>query len=124
MGKTADYDTVLKMASVRSLEQRRFEQSLIMFFKCSRLQGPTYISDFFKIRTSRYNLRNTGLNLEQVWYNTLYLHNSYSYIISHIWNELPNYIKNSDSLSEFCSLISNIDFTDRLNLGCHCARCI
>ena len=47
MGKTADYDTVLKMASVRSLEQRRFEQSLIMFFKCSRLQGPTYISDFF-----------------------------------------------------------------------------
>ena len=110
MGKTADYDTVLKMASVRSLEQRRFEQSLIMFFKCSRLQGPTYISDFFKIRTSRYNLRNiyTGLNLELARYNTLYLYNSYSYIISHIWNELPNYIKNSDSLSKFCSLISNI----------------
>ena len=112
MGKTADYDTVLKMELVRSLEQRRFEQSLIMFFECSRLQGPTYISDFFKIRISRYNLRNTSLNLEQARYNTLYLHNSYSYIISHIWNELPKYIKNSDSLSEFCSLISNIDFTD------------
>ena len=73
MGNTADYDTtVLKMASVRSLKQRRFEQSLIMFFKCSRLQGPTYISDFFRIRTSRYNLRNTGLNLEQARYNTFY----------------------------------------------------
>ena len=33
MGNTADYDTVLKMASVRSLQQRRYEQSLIMFFK-------------------------------------------------------------------------------------------
>ena len=117
MGKTADYDTVLKMASVRSLQQRRFEQSLIMFFKCSRLQGPSYISDFFKIRTSRYNLRNTGLNLEQARYNTLYLHNSYSYIISHTWNELPNHIKNSDSLSEFCSLISNIDFTDNQSIN-------
>ena len=96
-----------------------------MFFKCSRHQGPTYISDIFKTRTSCYNLRNTGMNLEQARYNTLYLHNSYSYIISHIWNELPNnYIKNLESLSEFCSLITNIDLTDRSNLGCYCARCI
>lgn len=123
MGSTSDYDTVLKMASVQSLEQRRFEQSLIMFFKCSRLHGPQYISNFFKVRTSRYNLRNTGLNVEQASYNTLYLHNSYSYIISHIWNELPNDIKNSDLLSEFRILISKIDFTDKLNLGCRCARC-
>ena len=90
MGNTSDYETVFNMASMRSMEQRRFEQSLIMFFKCARLHGPQYISNFLKLRSSRYNLRNTGLNFEQASYNTLYLHNSYSYIISHIWNELPN----------------------------------
>ena len=39
IGKTADYDTVLKMASVRSIERRQFEQSQTKFLKCARLQG-------------------------------------------------------------------------------------
>jgi hypothetical protein len=47
IGNTSDYETVLNMASMCSLEQRRFEQSLIMFFKCTRLHGPQYISIFF-----------------------------------------------------------------------------
>ena len=112
MGKTADYETVLNMVSVRSLHQRRVEQSL-MFFKCSRLHGRQYVSDFFKMRKSDYSFRNSGLNLEQTRYSTLYLHDSHSYINSHIWNELPQYIKNADTISEFRILFSSIDFVDK-----------
>ena len=52
----------------------------------------------FKVRSSHYNLRNSGQNFEQARYNTLYLHNSFTYIVSHIWNELPSHIKNSESI--------------------------
>ena len=54
MGKAVDYDTVLKMASLRSLEQRRFERSLIMF---TFFKDPHLFQTFLK-----YGLR--VINLE------------------------------------------------------------
>ena len=38
--------------------------------------GPSYISDFFKVRASHYNLRGGGCNLVQPSYNNQYVHNS------------------------------------------------
>ena len=77
----------------------------------------------FNVTSSHYNLRNSGQNFEQACYNNLYLHNSFSYIISHIWNELPSHIKNSESLATFRNSITNLDFTNKINLGCMCMRC-
>ena len=74
----------------------------------------------FKVRSSHYNLRNSGQNFEQAGYNTLYLQNSFTYIVSHTWNELLSHIKKS--LSTFRNSITNLDFTNKRNLGCKCMQ--
>ena len=45
----ATYDFCLAMADMDKLEQTRTLQSLILFFKCFKLDGPNYISKFFTL---------------------------------------------------------------------------
>jgi hypothetical protein len=119
MGNTAVYETVLNMAYVTVY----FGTKAIWTVTCFGMELNNF--KLFKVRNTRAIILETAV----VWtlilkYDTLFRHDSYSYIISHIWNELPSDIKNSKSLTEFCTLISKIDVTDRSNLGCKCARCI
>ena len=48
---------------MNSLEFRRYEQSLLLLYKCIKGNRPSYISDFFKFRVSHSNLRGGGCNL-------------------------------------------------------------
>ena len=50
------YDHVLGLSSMSSIEHRRYEQSLMLFYKCVK----------------QYNLRNSGLNVEQPSYSGLF----------------------------------------------------
>ena len=51
VGKDVDYNSILSIAGMNSLEFRRHEQSLLLLYKCIKGNGPSYISDFFKFRT-------------------------------------------------------------------------
>ena len=101
LGNAATYDFCLAMADMDKLEQRRTLQSLILFFKCFKLDGPNYISQFFTPRLTKYNLRDSDLNVVQPPYNSLVMHNSYLYMITHIWNQLPTVTKSSSTLAQF-----------------------
>ena len=63
IGKSNNYESVLRMADMRTLEHRRIEQSLIIFFKCFKENGPSYIANLFKPRITPYNLRNSRDNV-------------------------------------------------------------
>lgn len=65
LGRNVRYETVLNLATMRSLEHRRVEQSLIIFYTCFKQNGPTYISNFFKLRNTPYALRGSGHNVVQ-----------------------------------------------------------
>ena len=52
-------------------------------------------------------------------YNSLVMHNSYIYMIAHIWNQLPTVTRSSSTLAQFRARLNNVDFT-----GCHCMNCI
>ena len=119
LGNSATYDFCLAMADMDKLEQRRTLQSLILFFKCFKLDGPNYISKFFTPRLTKYNLRDSGLNVVQPPYNSLVMHNSYLYMIAHIWNQLPTVTKSSSTLAQFRARLNNVNFT-----GCQCMNCI
>ena len=95
LSNSASYDLCLAMAAMDTLEQRRIVQSLILCFKCFRLDGPNYISQFFTPRLTNYNLRGRGSNVVQPPSNSLVMHNSFLYIIAHLWNQLPAYAKSS-----------------------------
>ena len=72
---------------------------LFYFFKCFKLDGPNYISQFFTPRLTKYNLRGSGLNVEQPPCNSLVMHNSYFSMIAHMWNQLPAVTKSSTTLA-------------------------
>ena len=61
--------------------------------KCLKENGPGYVANLFKPRVTPYNLRSNGLNVVQTSYNSRFLHGSYAYMISHIWNQLPSAVK-------------------------------
>ena len=75
--------------------------------------------NLFTPRLTKFNLRNSGLNVVQPPYNSLIMHNSYLYIIAHVWNQLPTVTKSSSTLGQFRARLNNVDFT-----GCRCMNCI
>ena len=105
------YDFCLAMADMDKLEQRRTLQSLILFFKCFKQDGPYYISKFFTPRLTKYNLGDSGLNVVQPPYNSLVMHNFFLYMIAHIWNQLPTVTKSSTTLAQFRARLNNVNFT-------------
>ena len=53
MGKNSDYESLLKIVDVNSLERRRIEQSLIIFLKCFKKNGQCcicYRSNFSQVK--------------------------------------------------------------------------
>ena len=111
--------SIVLMLGMRTLEHRRIEQSLIIFFKCFKENGPRYITNLFKPRVTPYNLRSSGLNVEQRPYNSRFFHGSYSYIISRIWNQLPPAAKNAANVPAFINHINTTNFG-----GCQCSSCL
>ena len=49
-GNSLDYDSILSIGNMQSLEHRRYYQSLVLLFKCIKGNGPDYY--FWFIRTS------------------------------------------------------------------------
>lgn len=60
--------------------------------------GPTYINELFKLKLVRYNLRGSGTNLEQSRFNLEWLHKSFLYKASTLWNKLPVEIRQSNDI--------------------------
>ena len=118
LDNNVSYESVLNLASMRSLEHRRLEQLLLIFFKSFKQNGLTYISNFFKPCITPYALRGSGHNVVQDSYNSRYLRNSYMYTISRIWNQLALAAKSTTSLSEFRNYINLSDLH-----GCQCNTC-
>ena len=81
MGKSTDYESILMMANMNTLEHRRIEHNFMIFFKCSKENGPGYVANLFKPRVTPYNLRSNGLNVVQTSYNSRFLHGSYTIMI-------------------------------------------
>ena len=107
------------MVGVKTLEHRQIEQSLLIFFKCFKENGPCYVANLFKPRVTPYNLRSSELNVEQNSYNSRFLRGLYSYIISHIWNQLLSVPKSAANVSSFHRHLNNLNF-----VGCQCNNCL
>ena len=117
-GNSLDYDSILSAVNMQSLEHRRYYQPLVL-----PGNGPDYISDLFEPRILRYNLRNSDHNLTQPSYNNRYYHHSFTYKASHMWTQLPSYIKRSTELSEYRKHLRSFNLTI-LRASCKCNFCI
>ena len=100
LGNNLDYETILSLSDMQSLEHRRYYSPLVLLYKCRNSNGPQHIKNVFQARYTKYNLRSRGINLEQPGYNNKFFHNSFTCIVSRLWNKLPAHIKTSSRFSD------------------------
>ena len=103
------YDTLLRLADIKSLEQSREFQSLVLLYKCLYNQGAPYISEFFNFKNVPYNLRGLSTRLELPSFNMEWMHRSFAFLACKLWNALPPTIRESMDIKSFKrSLKANI----------------
>lgn len=99
--KSVSYDDLLKIVNIKSLEQRRQFQSLVMLYKCLYSHGAPYISKFFNRKNVKYNLRGLSTRLELPSFNLEYMHRSFTFLVSKLWNALPPTVRESKDTASF-----------------------
>ena len=91
--KTSSYETLLRMAKLPSLYNRRLQDIAIYMYKVkNRLAAPKSLMDIFNLKQSTYALRNSDFNLPR--FNTIrYGKHSLRYFGPMLWTKLSDSIK-------------------------------
>ena len=101
---TSTYDSILSKANKPSMEKKPYQTLAFEIFKTLNDLNPTYIQDFFYLRSSSARRPN---NIAVVRTNTnTYGEKSLRPLGHKIWNSLPEHIKAETSLVHFRSLIN------------------
>ena len=95
--------TLSKEIGWESLEKRRTNHKLTLFYKMTNNLAPLYLSSLVPSTVSnisRYNLRNSN-NLQTIDARTTLYFNSFLPSTVRAWNEVPEEVKLSDSVNAF-----------------------
>ena len=76
-------------------------QSLDILYKCLRAQGLEYLSEFFNVLNVTYNLMGSSTRLVSPSFNLHYMHKSWSYLTTKLWNGLPTRVRECSDLAAF-----------------------
>ena len=105
------YDTssslLLNKLKWEKLSKRRQTQKALIMFKTIHKLAPKYLHQLFTPRRSEYNLRNLEGKLALPKPHTNYLKRSFSYSGALLWNNLPQEMRDTDSIGLFKRRISN-----------------
>ena len=104
--RTKKYDhikPVLKQLHWLPVNQRINYKILLLTYKALNGQAPSYITELLEPYTPARNLRSSSKNLLKIPLVKLvsYGHRCFSFAAPTLWNSLPDYIKQSSSLSSF-----------------------
>ena len=99
--KSVSYDYPLKIVNIKSLDQCRQLQSLVMLYKSLYSHGAPYISKFFNLKNVKYNLRGLSTRLELSPFNLQYVHRAFTLLVSKLWNVLPPTVRESKDTVSF-----------------------
>ena len=68
------------------------------------------LKNLFKLKLVKYNLRGIGTRLEQPTFKLEWLHRSFPYVTSTLWNNLPVQIKESKNIKYFKDAVNKHTF--------------
>ena len=92
---------------------RRKKQKALIMYKTIHDLAPEYLQRLFSQRDAEYNLRNLEGKLTLPKPNTNYLKRSFCYSGACLWNNLPQYLRNADSIGQFKRTIKQVsDLSD------------
>ena len=95
------------------LSLRRKKQKALIMYKTIHDLAPEYLQRLFSQRDTGYNLRNLEGKLTLPKPNTNYLKRSFCYSGACLWNNLPQYLRNADSIGQFKRTIKQVsDLSD------------
>ena len=80
------------MAGLRTLEERRKFQALVLVYKYINKEASRYKEDFFEIKICNRNLRGSGTLLTLPNFNLEWRHKLFSFLAAKLWNSLPTYV--------------------------------
>ena len=96
------YDFLLTlMAELQNLELGSQFQSLVILYKCLRGQEPEYLSESFNVLNVNYNLGGASTRLMLPSFNLEYIHKSWSYLTTKLWNGLTTRVRECPDLAAF-----------------------
>ena len=93
---TSSYESLLKRAGVNNLSLQRLKLLAIEVFKCYNKLNPMYLCDLFTPQINNYSLRGTNKLVQHPYKTVTYGRNSFKFLGSHIWNNLPSDLRCMD----------------------------
>ena len=115
----SNYTDLLSKGNHLKIHEINKRKLLIEVYKCLSNTNPSFLTNLFKIKPIRFNLRTSNL-LELPNSNTLtYGLKSITYRGSMAWNNLPDQIKISSDINQFKSRLGKQKF-----IKCTCHLCI
>ena len=71
-----------------------------------------------RFRTNKYDLRGF-CKLDQPTYFSGFMHRSYQYVTTRLWNNLSDYVRRAPSLNIFKSMLDEVNLTTRVECDCN-----
>ena len=112
-----DYGSLLKRAKLPSLYNRRLQDIAILMYKVKHGMVPSFISDIFSVKSSKYSLRNRNFDIPR-FNSAFYGKHSLRYLGPHLWSKLSNKVKEIGNLQSFKSKIRCLNLNDFINDNC------
>ena len=79
---------------------------------------PNNIREMFLFRANKYDLRGF-CKLDQPIYFNRFMHSSYQYVTTRLWNNLPDYVRRAPSLNIFKPMLDEVNLTTRVECDCN-----
>ena len=118
---TETYEELLKRAKLPTLHNRRLQDIAILMYKVKNDLVPSYISEIFTRKGTRYNLRNSDFEIPR--FNTIrYGKHTLRYQGPYIWSKLENGMRELPSLSIFKTKIRRVDLASLVEDSGNCCN--
>ena len=105
---------------IKSMEHRRIEQALILVYNSIYNQTPNYIREIFLLRSNGYGLRG-HLKVVLLRPTSFYMQHSFTYQAGKQWNNLPDKIRMSESLTILRKNLQSMQSSS--SYDCNCVFC-
>ena len=112
------YTTLLDIADMPSLHDRRVQDMCILIYKVIHGTTPTPLRTLLTIRSKSRNLRGKLILVQPRVITTKYGLNTFRYYGPKIWNSLNDELRTSPTLKTFVTRIRKITFD-----ACNCSLC-
>ena len=117
-GYNSSFSELLEMSNKSTIHAKKIKVLMTEIYKFLNDLSPSIMNDTFQKQENYYFLRNPRSPVSKRKFTTTYGINTISFRGPQIWQDLPQDIKNSDSLNLFKSNIKRY-----VTLTCHCKLC-